>query len=144
MLAKEKLHSGIIGITYPGNAAFEKFYQQASILFRWMKPRADASATLKQIKKSGLMLGLISDAAYEVPRLWEKHSLSRFFDVTIFSNKVHLKKPDPKIYLLACERLDVKPTECLYVGDGGSWELTGAEKVGMTSLQISSPEDDDS
>jgi putative hydrolase of the HAD superfamily len=52
---------------------------------------------------------------------------------------VSLKKPDPRIYRLACENLGVTPEQVLYVGDGSSNELTGATVVGMHPVQIQDP-----
>ena len=45
-------------------------------------------------------------------------------------------KPDPRIYQLTAERLEVRPEECLFVGDGGSQELSGALSVGMHPVLI--------
>ena len=38
----------------------------------------------------------------------------------------------------------MKAEECLYVGDGSSDELAGAKRVGMTSVLIRTPNEDDS
>ncbi|MGH9890594.1 MAG: HAD family hydrolase, partial [bacterium] len=43
---------------------------------------------------------------------------------------------DPRLYQSACERLGVDPGECLFVGDGGSSELSGAAAVGMSAIQL--------
>ena len=50
-------------------------------------------------------------------------------------------KPNPGIYRLACERLGVEPSDCLFIGDGGSGELTGATNVGMDAVLIRAPDD---
>lgn len=44
-------------------------------------------------------------------------------------------KPEPAIYHLACEHLQVSPTETLFVGDGGSDEFQGAAAVSMQPIQ---------
>jgi putative hydrolase of the HAD superfamily len=46
---------------------------------------------------------------------------------------------DPQIYELACEQLDVEPVHCLFVGDGANDELPGAERAGMTAVQLRVP-----
>ena len=46
-----------------------------------------------------------------------------------------MKKPDSCIYEEAARRLGVTPSECLFVGDGGSDELPGAKAAGMTAIQ---------
>ncbi len=103
---------------------------------RTLVPREGAIETLRALRQSGLRIGLISDCTWEVPRLWDATPFAELFDATIFSCTVHLKKPDPAIYRLACERLEVAPADCLYVGDGSSHELSGAAQVGMTPLLI--------
>jgi putative hydrolase of the HAD superfamily len=62
-------------------------------------------------------------------------------DAAVFSFEVKAKKPDGIVYLLTCERLDVRPSDCIFVGDGGNQELEGAEAVGMTAVMIRTPED---
>ena len=101
-----------------------------------LKPRADAIATLKAIRASGRKIGLISDCSAEVPELWPETPFAPLIDVPIFSCVAKMKKPDPRIYRLACEGLGVKPEKCLYVGDGFSQELAGASRVGMRAVLI--------
>jgi putative hydrolase of the HAD superfamily len=62
-------------------------------------------------------------------------------DVEVFSCEVGLRKPDPRIYRLAAERLGVDPERCLYVGDGAYGELSGAAAVGMHAVLIRDPAD---
>jgi len=110
-----------------------------------MVPRHDAVPTLVQLRKTGFKIGLISDCSTEVPHLWEDSPFAALIDVPVFSCSVGLKKPDPRIYILACERLGVKPSECLYIGDGSSQELSGAHQVGMhpVLIRIEGEEDSD-
>ena len=65
--------------------------------------------------------------------------MSELVDVAVFSATVGLRKPDPRIYNMALEKLEVKASECLYIGDGSSHELTGALKVGMHPVLIRVP-----
>ena len=44
-------------------------------------------------------------------------------------------KPAPAIFRQCAQMLDVKPEDCLYVGDGGSQELTAARALGMRAVQ---------
>ena len=54
----------------------------------------------------------------------------------VFSFVTGHRKPDPATYEACCAALDVAPQECLYVGDGGSDELAGAARVGMTPVHL--------
>jgi putative hydrolase of the HAD superfamily len=103
---------------------------------RWLNPRAEALPVLTAIKKAGYKIGLISDCTAETPKIWESTTLAPLFDVTIFSCVVGIKKPNPRIYLMASDKLGVRPTDCLYIGDGSSRELSGALGLGMHPVLI--------
>ena len=102
--------------------------------------RADAESVLRAIKHRGLHTALISDCTHELPAFLPGMPIAPLLDVSVFSVEVGRCKPDPLIYLEACSRLGVAPAECLYVGDGGSHELTGAAAVGMTPVRLSAPD----
>ena len=101
-----------------------------------MKPRLDAIEVLSHIKVLGCKLGLISDCSDEIPVIWPETPLAPLFDATVFSCSVGFRKPDARIYQLAVERLSIPPERCLYVGDGGSQELSGALGAGMQPVLI--------
>lgn len=103
---------------------------------RSLAPRSDAVETLRELRAMGHKVGLISDCSPEIPQVWKETALVPLIEAPVFSCAVGLKKPDPRIYHLACERLAVDSRACLYVGDGGSRELTGAAQVGMHPVLI--------
>jgi putative hydrolase of the HAD superfamily len=98
--------------------------------------RADAETVLRTIKQRGLRTALISDCTHELPAFLPSMPIAPLLDVNVFSVEVGRCKPDPLIYLEACRRMRVAPEDCLYIGDGGSRELTGAEAVGMTAVRL--------
>ncbi|MFX1455362.1 MAG: HAD family hydrolase [Promethearchaeota archaeon] len=104
-----------------------------------LTPKNGAIEILKNLRRLGYKIGLISNCSAEVPLLWNNTEMSQFFDVAIFSSSVGMKKPDVQIYKQACEQLEVEPTECLYFGDGDSNELEGASQVGMKAIMIRDP-----
>ena len=106
---------------------------------RVLVPRSDALPTLEELRRRGHLLGMISVCTQDVPEVWDDTALGGKFDVTVFSCDVGLSKPDPRIYQLASEQLGVEPGDCLFVGDGANDELPGAERAGMTALQLRAP-----
>ena len=100
------------------------------------RPRITVLETLAKLKSMGVKTGLVTDCGSEVPDVWPELELAPLMDATVFSCHVGATKPDQKLYKLACKRLGVTPSKCLYVGDGGSRELTGAREVGMTPVLI--------
>lgn len=101
----------------------------------WLaSPRAGSIELLAQLAGAGLSLGLISDCSSDVPAAWPRSPLAAHIHRPVFSADVGLKKPDPRIFALACERLGVAPDRTLYVGDGGSEELPSARAAGMRAV----------
>jgi putative hydrolase of the HAD superfamily len=106
---------------------------------RTLTPRPEALPTLDELRRRGHLLGMISVCTEDVPQVWGETPLAREFDTAVFSCEVGVSKPDPRIYEIACERLEVEPADCLFVGDGANDELPGAERAGMSALQLRPP-----
>ena len=106
-----------------------------------LRPRADAVDTLGRVRSMGLKTALISDCAADIPDLWPRTVSAEYIDEPLFSCVEGLIEPDSAIYLRACERLGLEPQDCVYVGDGGNHELTGAQGVGMRAVLIRTPEE---
>src|SRR2546427_562400 len=98
--------------------------------------------TLTQLKTLSYKIGLLSNCSIEIPILWPKTPFAHLFDTAIFSSRERLKKPDPRIYHLACERLGVTPDSCLYVADGENYELAAAAKAGLHAVLIRTRSDE--
>ena len=103
-----------------------------------LRPKADAITTLKELRRRGYGLGLLSNCSVEIPLLWPETDFAGAIDATIFSCLARLKKPDERIYHLACERLGSKPRSCLYIADGEEHELAAAARTGLQPVLIRS------
>jgi putative hydrolase of the HAD superfamily len=106
---------------------------------RALVPREGAVETLDELDRRGFKRGVISVCSSEVEEAWDETELAPHVDDVVLSCAVGLSKPDPRIYRLACERLEVEPEECLFVGDGANDELAGAERVGMRAVCVLPP-----
>jgi putative hydrolase of the HAD superfamily len=102
-------------------------------------PRAGALETLDELERRGFKRGVISVCSSDVEELWDETDLAAHVDDVVLSCTVGLSKPDPRIYELACRRLEVRPDECLFVGDGANDELAGAQRVGMQAVCVLPP-----
>jgi putative hydrolase of the HAD superfamily len=90
--------------------------------------------TLRKIRASGIKLGIISNADVIDIKYWNDSPLSELFDLALFSCDVGMVKPEAEIYQFAMKKLNVKPEESIFIGDGGSNELYGAQNVGMKTI----------
>jgi putative hydrolase of the HAD superfamily len=61
------------------------------------------------------------------------------FDHVIESAKIGLRKPDPRIYKMMTEALNVDPKACVYLDDLGV-NLKPAREMGMTTIKVVSAE----
>jgi putative hydrolase of the HAD superfamily len=109
---------------------------RSQLIRRTLSPRPDALETLARIRNNGYKIGLLSNCSIEIPIVWPETAFADLVDSAIFSSREGLKKPDPRIYQLACNRLGMKPNDCLYIADGENYELAAAAKVGLHTLLL--------
>jgi putative hydrolase of the HAD superfamily len=102
-------------------------------------PRPGVVDTLAELRRRGIRTGLITVCSDDVVDVWEETPFAGLFDAEVFSCSCGLRKPDPRIYRLALDRLGVEPREAVFVGDGANDELAGAERVGMRAILIHRP-----
>jgi putative hydrolase of the HAD superfamily len=103
-------------------------------------PRPEALPVIAALRARGLRIGLVSDCTSELPTAWPHLAVSALIDAPVFSCAEGTRKPDPRLFLTVAARLGVSPAECLYVGDGGGRELTGASAVGMRAVLLAGPD----
>ncbi len=61
--------------------------------------------------------------------------IMQHFDAIIESSKVGVRKPDPRIYLMMCERLRVETKACVYLDDLGI-NCKAAAQLGMVAIKV--------
>jgi putative hydrolase of the HAD superfamily len=106
---------------------------------RALVPRPGVVDTLRRLRERGYLIGLITVCSEDIEVLWPETEFAGLFDAEVFSSRVGLSKPDPRIYLACCDALGVEPHEALFVGDGANDELEGARRVGMEAVLIHRP-----
>lgn len=90
---------------------------------------------LSRVRSLGLGIGIISNAMPNEVLAWKSCPLRGHVDDVVFSCSVGVMKPNGKIYDLACARMDIRPSDAYFVGDGGYDELRGAASAGMKPIQ---------
>ena len=90
---------------------------------------------LTAIKEMNIKVGLITNCYFEERDVIQNSVLFDYFDAVCMSCELGLSKPDVAIFQKCTQALEVAPDECLYVGDGGSFELESAQALGMHPIQ---------
>ena len=102
----------------------------------------EALPVLDALRAAGLKTALVSDCSAETPLVLGSSALASRFDALSFSCMLGVRKPDPAIYRQALTQLALTPQECVFVGDGGGRELSGAAALGMHAIRLRRPDDD--
>ncbi|MCI2424000.1 HAD-IA family hydrolase [Saccharopolyspora sp. K220] len=87
-------------------------------------PYPDAAEVLRRLHGAGIKIGVISNIAFDIRPAFERIGITRYVDTFLLSYLEGAIKPDPRLFLRACERLGVAPEQALMVGD--SEEADGA------------------
>jgi len=97
-----------------------------------------------KICKTGFKIGCItnnvkSDKGTAIPQTSDKAKqmleIMELFDVVVESSIERVRKPNPKIYQIALERMNVKAEECVFLDDLGI-NLKPAKALGMKTIKV--------
>jgi putative hydrolase of the HAD superfamily len=98
----------------------------------------DSIPVLKEIKRSGYPMAVVSDAQ-KVFCLEEGEmlGLNQFFDHIVLSTQFGFRKPDGRLFAIACSLLDIPPAQAIYIGDDLRKDVKGAKQAGMAAILVS-------
>jgi putative hydrolase of the HAD superfamily len=97
-----------------------------------LKPYPHVTATLMQLNRRGLKLGILSDAPSR--EAWLRLcfiNFHHFFNDVVTFDDTGERKPSPKPFKEILKRLEVEPDHAIMVGDWAERDLLGAKSVGM-------------
>jgi len=98
--------------------------------------KTDVRKLLKELY-GNFKLGVISNSMSQVPKIFlEQNNLTKYFDAIAISGAIGFRKPNPKIFNYALEKLNVKPNEAMHIGDSLEEDIVGAKNVGMKAVWI--------
>ena len=89
-----------------------------TVIPKYCTPDYSKIILLGHLKNHGYKIACCSNSIKETLHLMLKSAhLFDFFDLIIGNDEIKNPKPDPEIYLTACQRLGVAPSECIVVED---------------------------
>jgi putative hydrolase of the HAD superfamily len=101
-----------------GNPPVDPDYARRAIFVERAEASAAMADTVRQLRAAGYRTALLTNNAREWEPMWRSLiPVDELFDVVVDSSVVGLRKPDPAIYRLTCERLGLAPEECIFVDD---------------------------
>jgi putative hydrolase of the HAD superfamily len=99
-----------------------------------LRPRPEIIGLTRRARAQGIIVAALSNSwgtgDYDPYAGWD---LDGLFDAVVISDRVGLRKPDPRIFRLTAEKLGLPPGDCLFVDDT-EHNLPGARDLGMGTV----------
>jgi putative hydrolase of the HAD superfamily len=90
----------------------------------------------RDLRAAGVPVALLTNNVAEWGDGWRSTiPVDELFDVVVDSSAVRMRKPDPAIYRLTCERVGVAPGECVFLDDNTD-NVRAARALGMEAVQV--------
>lgn len=102
------------------------------------RPRPSMLEAIRRLRTRGLRVGALTNNWVKEDRP-ASHPLRAHFDAFVESSVVGLRKPDPRIYELACRELGAAVNRTAFLDDIGS-NLKAARALGMVTIKVDDPE----
>ncbi len=97
-------------------------------------------AAIVKLREAGYKLAALTNNWVRDNEGSSNTEVKSLFDVFVESAIEGVRKPDPKIYQIACERLGVEPSQAIFLDDIGQ-NLKSARALGMTTIKVIDPAD---
>ena len=101
-------------------------------------PKHTMFSLAARLKEAGYKIGVLSNAEIAIMEHFYEQTYD-VFDVTIFSCAEGARKPEQRIYEIILKRLQVHPTEAIFIDDKED-NVTAAEELGIHGILFTSPE----
>ncbi|QNK55697.1 HAD family hydrolase [Paenibacillus sp. PAMC21692] len=154
--AVDELHKRIVELDQDGYKDKTKLFEELMFELPW-KQRPDAGelmdfyraeyvksaapmnhageiiAHVRSRYKTGLITNGRNEIQYgKIDRLGIRHD----FDVILVSEEAGVKKPEPSIFAMALNKLDLRPEQCLFIGDHPVNDIEAPHKLGMKTIWV--------
>ncbi|AVK97772.1 HAD family hydrolase [Lysinibacillus sphaericus] len=90
---------------------------------------------LEELKNNKIALGMITNGygQFQMENI-KALNIDQYFDVILVSEWEGMKKPNPQIFINALEKLNVEPSESVFIGDHPENDVKAAQNVGMKGI----------
>jgi putative hydrolase of the HAD superfamily len=106
-------------------SAYGRFWRSAAPGVHWMVVHK-----MRELKQRGLKLGLLTNNVKEFGEQWRATFPIELIDEVVDSSDVGLRKPEPEIYEVTCQRLAIRPEQAVFVDDNVD-NVAAAQAFGM-------------
>jgi epoxide hydrolase-like predicted phosphatase len=91
---------------------------------------------IRELQGRGIRLGLLTNNIKEFGEHWRAtFPIDELFEEIVDSSHVGVRKPEPEIYALMCDRMGIKPGEAVFVDDNRA-NVAAAREFGMEAVHF--------
>jgi HAD superfamily hydrolase (TIGR01549 family) len=130
---------GELGFSNPSDLSKIFIESTNSVSRSYMKLFEGVMETLALLKQQDYKLGLISNTLFSQKLMngdLASLGLEKYFDAKVYSSEVGFRKPHPRIFYYAADKLGLAPDEMIYVGDRYRVDMLGARYSGMHPILL--------
>ncbi|CAA0812822.1 Haloacid dehalogenase-like hydrolase (HAD) superfamily protein [Striga hermonthica] len=109
---------------------FEELYNYYTTEKAWHLCDPEAEQVFQALRKAGVKVAVVSNFDTRLRPLLRALKCDHWFDAVAVSAEVEAEKPNPMIFLKACELLGVQPEDAVHVGDDRRNDIWGARDAG--------------
>jgi putative hydrolase of the HAD superfamily len=103
-------------VPLPDPGLYDALYDRHMAPRAW-SPYPDAAEVLGALREQGVAVGVVSNIGWDLRPVFREHGLDRYVDTYVLSYEHGIRKPDPRLFAIACAALGVEPERTLMVGD---------------------------
>jgi putative hydrolase of the HAD superfamily len=108
---------------------FEKYDKFSVSVYKLMD-------TLEYLNTKYKLAIITNGLSYMQNKKIDELGIRKYFKEIIISEDIGIRKPEKEIFLLCCNRLNIKPLEAVYIGDNYEIDIIGANNAGLNSIWI--------
>ncbi len=112
---------------------YAQFLRELGVGVHWMMVHR-----VRELRAEGYRTAILTNNIREWGPVWRATIPIELFDIVVDSCEVGLRKPDPAIFRLTCERLGVRPEAAVLLDDSPA-HVAAAQKVGLVGIVVSDP-----
>ncbi|MEX2255769.1 MAG: HAD family phosphatase [Acidimicrobiia bacterium] len=111
--------------------AFAEFTQATSLRVQWPMVHE-----IRRLRAEGIPVALLTNNVKEFGDAWRSSfPVDELFEIIVDSSDVRMRKPDPRIYELTCERGGVTPTAAVFLDDNRD-NVAAARALGIETVHV--------
>lgn len=114
---------------------YESFEETMQKVDSWTE-YPDVRPVLEMLRRRDFRLGVVSNATDLLNKVFHNLDLAKYFDFVIISDEVGVRKPSPRIFMMAAEKAGASPSRSIYLGDRLAVDIQGATGAGMNAILV--------